>query len=172
MVARGASTAMESVAGNHALSPVQIDHLIKGYFGWLGAFVVGGGDLIARYATDQPDRPTPDYWKVATGGMVADKDSGSSRYITQVYDQAKELEQAYATFKDIQKRNPSEAADYAKSNAEKLSKYKRVENVKQTEGKIGERIRIIERSNMSAKQKRDLIRQLQEQRNQVAKSLR
>jgi hypothetical protein len=37
MPARGLSTAIGG-----AISPVQIDHLVRGYFAWLGAFTVGG----------------------------------------------------------------------------------------------------------------------------------
>ena len=43
MVARGLST-----ASGGAASPVQIDHMIQGYFGWLGATAVGAADALVR----------------------------------------------------------------------------------------------------------------------------
>ena len=39
------------------LSPVQIDSLIRGYFGWLGTFATQTVDLIAKPAMGRPERP-------------------------------------------------------------------------------------------------------------------
>ena len=75
MAARGASTAINAateLVGVEGLSPVQIDHMLRGYFGWLGSFVVGAGDVLARPLTNQPGHAAPDYWKTATGSMVTD----------------------------------------------------------------------------------------------------
>lgn len=172
MAARGASTAMSKVMGTSALSPVQIDHLLRGYFGWLGSFVVGAGDVIARPATNQPKRPTPDYWKVATGGMVADKDSGSSRYVSQMYEQAKELEMAYSTFRAIEKKGNAEATrEYVKDNLDKLQRYDQVEAAKKSLSLMNERIRMIERSSMEHDKKRDMIRDLKDEEDRIARSL-
>ena len=172
MFARGASSAMSSVVGNAALSPVQIDHMLRGYFGWLGSFIVGAADTVARPATGQPEKPTPDYWKVATGNIVSDKDSGQSRYVTQMYEQAKELEQAYATHRMLLKHGKQEEAkEYAKDNADKLRLYGRVEGVRKNVAAINEQIRIIERSSKSADEKREKIDALKARQDKLARSL-
>jgi hypothetical protein len=175
MTARAASTAMNKAAGlvgAEALSPVQIDHLLRGYFGWLGAFVVGAGDVLARPATDQAKHPTPDYWKVATGGMVSDKDSGSSRYVSQMYEQAREIEQAYGTWRALQKQGKAaEAKEFFEDNRADLIKYRKIEAVKRTESRLNERIRIIERSTMDPDKKRDQIRALRQQKDRVARTV-
>lgn len=172
MAARGTSSAMSAVIGNHALSPLQIDQMLRGYFGWLGTFVVGAGDLIARPMTDQPEKPRPDYWKLATGGMVSDKDSGSSRYVSQMYEQAKELEMAYATYRDLQKKGKTQdAKEYAAEHKEQLNRYGRVEGVKGNMAAMNERIRMIERSTKSAEEKRDLIRKIKDQQDRMARTL-
>ena len=175
MFARGASTAMNSVTGlvgAETLSPVQIDHMLRGYFGWLGAFVVGAGDVIARPATDQPTRAAPDYWKVATGGIIADVRDAPSRYVSQMYEQAKEVEQAYGTWRALQREGrTAEAGEFAKDNADKLAKYRSISRVKRTESQLNERIRIVERSNMDADTKRQVIRTLQIQKDRAARVL-
>jgi hypothetical protein len=173
MTARAASTGMNAVAGlvgAEALSPVQIDHMLRGYFGWLGSFVVGAADVIARPASGQAKHPTPDYWKAATGGMIADKDSGSSRYVSQMYEQAKEIEQAYGTWRALQKQGKTaEAKEFFRDNKEDLIKYKKIEAVKRTESQLNERIRIIERSNLAPDVKRERIDKLREQKDRVAR---
>ena len=40
------------------LSPVQIEHLVQGYFGWLGSTTLAAADmLVTRPALDSPTRP-------------------------------------------------------------------------------------------------------------------
>lgn len=175
MTARGLSTAANSVAGlvgGEAWSPVQIDHMLRGYFGWLGSFVVGAGDVIARPATGQTSRAASDMWKVATGGMVSELRDAPSRYVSQMYEQAREIEQAYGTWRSLQKEGKTlEAQEFFKDNREDLSKYRRIEAVKKQESKLNERIRIIERSDMDGDAKRDLIRSIQVQKDRVARQI-
>jgi hypothetical protein len=151
---------------------VQIDHLIRGYFGWLGTMVVGAGDIVARPATSQPELPKSDLSKALSGGMVADLEGAQSRYVSAVYEQAKELETAYGTFHRLQKEGkPQEAQNYLAKHRGEISAYKNVEHVKRAMAQINERIRIIERSAASAEDKRVKIDQLNDRKNQIAKSL-
>lgn len=167
MTARAASQATMG-----ALSPVQIDHLVRGYFGWLGGFVNGGADMAWRSMSNEPTKPALDYWKFATQGILKEQGTGSSRYVTMVYDQAKELEEAHATYRQLKKDGKlEEAQEYAEDNADKLSRYRQVETVKKQESKLNERIRIIERSNIQADEKKDLIAAIQKQKEDVAKRI-
>jgi hypothetical protein len=172
MTARGTSKALNKVAGafnGQSLSPVEIDHLLRGYFGWLGSFVVDVGDIIARPTTGQVDKPTPDYWKVATGGMVSDKNQASSRYVSQMYTQAKEIEQAYGTYRQLQKTGrPQDAANFVAENRDKLKKYETIGAAKKEFSLINERIRMIERSSMDSQKKRDQIQALKARENRIA----
>ena len=175
MLARGVSSAGQAVAGaagGNFLSPMQVDHLLHGYFSWLGSFVVGASDMALRPLTGQPDRPTADYWKVATQGIVQEANSPQSRYVSQMYKQAKEVEQAYSTWNMLRKQGRLEEADqFLTDNAETIQRYKQVEKVKERETKINERIRMIERSAMSADDKKAQISELQAMRDQTARLL-
>jgi hypothetical protein len=150
MVARGLSTAgnkVSQVINKEFLSPVQIDHVARGYFGWLGTFVLGATDMILRPLTGQATQPASDMWKVASGNMISSLPSDQSRYVSQMYEQAKVLEQAYATWHQLQKdRKPEEAREFLEANREKLVRYKQVEGVKKNEAKFNEMIRMVERS--------------------------
>lgn len=165
MVSRGLSTATGG-----ALSPVQYDHILKGYFGWLGSFVVGGADMMLRPLTGQAARPTADYWKMATQGIAQEVDSGSSRYVTQMYEQAKELEQSYGTYRMLLKQGRTEEAkEFFQANREDLVMYRSVEKVKSTEAKYNEMIRIIERSSMPPDEKKEKIRDIQQRKDKIAR---
>lgn len=175
MIARGVSTAGQAVAetvNGEFLSPVQVDHLLRGYFSWLGSFVVGAADMALRPLTGQAERPTSDFWKVATQGIVQEANSPQSRYVSDMYRQAKEVEQAYATWNMLRKQGRvEEASQFRASNADTISRYHRVEGVKRREAILNNRIRQIERSNLSADDKRDKIRELQKLRDQAARML-
>lgn len=176
MTARAASTAANAVTGLVGIespSPVQIDHMLRGYFGWLGAFVVGFADTIMlRPMTGQPERASPDLWKVATGGMVGDVDSASSRYVSQMYEQAKEIERAYATWRNLVKEGKTlEAGEYLEENRDEIRRYRSVSAIKAQETRLNQRIRMIERSSMDAGKKRDQIKRLQEQKDRIARQL-
>ena len=175
MTARALSTAANSVTGlvgAESLSPVQIDSMLRGYFGWLGSFVVGAADVLARPATDQPGHAAPDYWKTATGSIVSDLRDAPSRYVSQMYAQAREIEQAYGTWKSLQKEGKTqEAAEFAQDNRDKLAKYRMVEHIKKQESSANQRVRMIERSAMDGERKRELIRNIQEQKDRIARPI-
>jgi Large polyvalent protein associated domain 38/ADP-Ribosyltransferase in polyvalent proteins len=167
MLARAASTASMG-----AMSPVQIDHAIRGYFGWLGTFVVSATDTLVRPLTDEPTRPAADLVKVASGGLVRSLPEPQSRYVSQMYDQAKVLEQAYGTYHALLKQGKTEEArEFLDSNREEIGRYKRVEGVKAAEAKFNEMIRMIERSAMDPEVKRERIQQIQAQKDRVARGV-
>ena len=153
------------------LSPVQYDHLVRSYFGWLGALSVGAADIVARSVNDEPTKPALDYWKFATGGILQE-DQIASRYTSMMYDQAAELEQAHATYNKLRKDGKlEEAKEYREDNKDKLNAYRSVENVKKQVATISERIRMIERSNIHPAEKRIQIRALKERQSQIASKL-
>jgi hypothetical protein len=165
MVARGLSTATMG-----ALSPVQYDHLIRGYFSWLGSFVVGGADMALRPLAGEASRPTADYWKLASGGIASELPSGSSRYVSHMYEQAVELEEAMGTYKALLKEGKkAEAADYLNEHRDEIKKYRNVEHVKKAETRYNERIRMIERSAMDPDQKKAEIQKIQQLKDKVAR---
>ena len=173
MPARAISTAGQAVAsaaGGSFLSPVQIDHVLRGYFGWLGSFVVGGADMAIRPLTSEPTRPTADYWKLATQGIASETEGASSYYVSALYDQAKVLEQAYGTWTNLVKQGKvDEAREFFESNKDKIARYKVVERVKQGEAKFNELIRMIERSNMDPDQKKTRIREIRAMQDKLAR---
>jgi hypothetical protein len=176
MLARAASTAGQTVtgaAGVDFLSPVQIDHVLRGYFGWLGSFIVGTSDLIARPASGQPDRPAPDYWKLGTQGFITSLPEEQSRYVSRMYEQAQQIEQTFGTYRQLLKEGKTaDAADFLKANREDIAKHKLVEGIKRGESRLNERIRAIERSSLDPDEKRRRIAAVQAQRDRMARAVK
>ena len=167
LVARGLSSATLG-----ALSPVQYDHLTRAYFGWLGAFVVGGADMATRVVSNEPTQPAMDYWKFATQGIAREEGTGSSRYVTMIYDQAKELEQAHATYRRLLKDGKiDDAKEYSADHADELLRYRQVERVKKIETQFNERIHSIERSDLDSGEKRVRIERINKMKENAAKRL-
>lgn len=165
-VARGLS---EATFG--ALSPVQYDHLIKAYFGWLGAFVVGGADVVTRPMTGAPTRPAIDTWKFATQGFLTELPSPQSRYVSAIYDQAKEVEEAYATYKDMVAQGRREdAAEYLDSNRELIGRRGAISRAKEAMTLANKQIKMIERSDLDPTIKRERIEAIQARKDRIAKA--
>jgi hypothetical protein len=172
MVARGVSTTGNAVTNGHFLSPVQIDSMIRGYFGWLGTMVVSASDKIAKPATGQKPAATPDYLKLATGNMLSDVSSGSSRYVSKMYDQARVVDEAYGTWQMLQKTGQAkEAQEFADDNKELLRNRGISQKFKNSVSKINEQIRVIERSNLTSDEKKEKLDKLKAIKNDIAKKL-
>ena len=165
MPARALSTATFGAA-----SPVQIDHMLRGYFGWLGTFVVGAADAAVRPVTSEPTRPSGDMWKTATQNFVSTLPADQSRYVSHMYNQAAELEQAYGTYRALVKQGRrEEAQEFFADNKDKIAKYRSVEKVKRSTSALNERIRIIERSNLDPGLKQLQISAIRAQQDRVAR---
>jgi hypothetical protein len=175
MPARAIGTAGQAVAekiGADFLSPVQIDHMVRGYLGWLGSFAVGGADMLVRPFSGEPTRPAADIYKFATQGILAEVPDRNSRYVTALYDQAKELDQAYSTWRALQKQGKGEEArEFLAENREAIAKSRQFEAVKKREAQVNERIRMVERSAMSPDEKKAEIRRLNEMKDRLARTV-
>ena len=177
MVARATSTGLNAVTGligKDALSPVMIDQMLRGYFGWLGSFVVGSADVLARPLTSQPAQAKADLWKLATGNIMSDLRDAPSRYVSSMYDQAKELETAHGTWRMLVKSGKTEeAAEFKAEHQSALQRYRGVEDAKQAAGKLGVKRREIERSEtMTAEEKREALRRISLEQDRIARLIK
>ena len=109
----GASKAMDAVLWDDVvLSPVQVDHLIKGYLGWLGASSLNVVDFMARPALGVADKPTSRIEDTPVIGRFVREGKGrSSKYITDFYENQREITQHYY---DIKRYRDNQEFDKAK----------------------------------------------------------
>jgi hypothetical protein len=90
MVARGLSTATGGMA-----SPVQIDHMVQGYFGWLGG-TVASTSMYAVMPFKEGEYPDTKWMDKASLGFVKSLPSNMSQYTTAFYENNKQIQQAFA----------------------------------------------------------------------------
>lgn len=157
-----------------SLSPVQLDHLVHAYFGWLGTSITTALDFGIRPLVTDGEKPAMKLKNVfLVGSFVESLPASGSRYVTQLYEQAKEVEQAYGSFREALKRGDYDRArEIQEEDGDKLRQYKRIERVKRTESEIAIRIKQIERSpTLSGDEKRELIDRLKERKHLLARSV-
>jgi hypothetical protein len=154
-----------------ALSPVQIDHLVRGYFGWLGTAVTSGLDYGLRPLSDRGARPEMRLKDVfLAGSFVETLPANSSRYVTEMYEQARQAQQFWASYRDAVKfGNTARAAELMAENREQLVKARRLSAFTDAGGQLNEQVRRIEASrSLSPETKRKMIDTLEQRRNQLA----
>ena len=95
-----------------AVSPVQADHLIKGYLGGVGATAAGWIDTMYRAATGQssPDKAWSEYQPIRRFYRDLDVPVANTRYTTLFYDGLKEANRVYADVMELQKLGRTEDA--------------------------------------------------------------
>ncbi len=142
------------------LSPKQVDYLLRGYFSWAGTTAVAAADAIARPALDRGERPDIRLKDMFVVGNFAESlPSGSSRYVTQMYEQAKQVEQAYASYRDALKRGDLEKAqEIMRDEAPKLQHRAAFNNASERLAALNQRSKAITADpSMSGEEKRQRL---------------
>lgn len=141
-----------------ALSPVQMESLLHGYFGSLGGLALGVTDAITRPLTGQPVGPssTLSGW---TGGMIDDMSNQQSRYVTTMYDNLNNIEQAYNSYHTYLKTGQLDKArtEY-ESNRNLIATYGMAESTKRAMSQLNnQEKRIVNSQTLSASTKRNML---------------
>ncbi len=161
------------VKGNYEkLSPVQIDHLVRGYFGWIGTTASNILDFGLRPLMDRGERPAYRLKDIFVVGNFAEGlPAGSSRYVDQLYDQARVIEQAYMSYREAVKKGDRERArELLAEEGDKIRAYKAINKISDQVSEINRKIRQIDASRtLSAETKRKMIDQLSQRKNSIAK---
>lgn len=155
------------------LSPVQIDHLIRGYFGWMGTAAMTFVDQIVR-AGDDNQRPSMRLRDVfLAGNFVETLPSNTSRYVTQMYEQAKEIEEAYNSWRHYLKVGDTEKANQVfAEKKDDISRYRQVQSVKRVEAASNAKAQRIETDRKkTGDQKRMELDKIAAQKDKAARSL-
>ncbi|MGA1296497.1 MAG: LPD38 domain-containing protein, partial [Burkholderiaceae bacterium] len=130
------------------LSPVQIDHLIRGYFGWIGSTATTILDFGLRPLMDRGERPAYRLKDVFVVGNFAEGlPANSSRYVDQLYEQARIIEQAYMSYQDAKKKGDRERMrELVAEDGNKIKAYKSINKISRQVSEINRKIRQIESS--------------------------
>ena len=171
-VSEAGNVAARAIGGQGAkfLSPIQLDYLTNGYFGWLGSMITGTADRAARMVAPVPSRPAPDIWSMMTGGMVATQPEGGSRYVDMLYQQGQAINSAFDTYRNLMNTGRvAEARDYFAENKDLIARHGLVTGIERFEAvESGLERRIENDPALSSEQKRIKIMAINAQRNRLA----
>ena len=170
-----AIAASKAGLGKVGLSPLQIEHLTMGYFGWLGAQALLIGDYGARPVMGLPNRPIKQSDIPVIGDLLQrfKPDGRGSRYITEFYEQAKQIRQIAADARlYLQLRDYDSLNKLIAKQGNELQQSFAVEAVARKFGEFGRLEReIASDKSMSGDEKRRLIDELNKNKSNVAKQV-
>lgn len=160
------SKAIGSMLG---VSPIQVDHMINGYFSSTGMAVAGLGNFILR----SPDAPQPaekTLSEMPVIGALFQTNTGSG-YVNTFYRQAEQIEQAKATFDALIKKGDADgAARIVETSANDIAMDGFVSSIKQQLADIREAEKLIRNADIDPKEKAKTIKDLRISAAQLAKA--
>ena len=125
------------------LSPVQIDHLIQGYLGWLGATIA----TTSNYAVmpfNEGEYPDANWINRASLGLARDLPSPYSKYVTAFYKNGKAINQAYADIRHYAAIGQSEEVQrILEERGDKISLAKLYDKTAKEMANVRQHIRVI-----------------------------
>lgn len=171
------STSAAAVAAGRLanISPQRLEHLVRGYFGWLGTQALNAGDYMLRGPMDLPANPrrdasNPDNWTLY-GDFVKPVAGGSSKYLDRFYEMQHQVDQLYASASEARKvEDLDRLQELAGNSTLKLRPIYNAANRRITA--INQRMRAVSNDpTLGAEEKMALLRELSESRNQVARQV-
>lgn len=160
-------------AGNVTnISPVQVDFLIHAYFGWLGSVVSEAVDT-ATSPLQQNQRPAK-RWDDWASGFAKQLPTNQSRYVTEFFDQLKQVNQVAADIKAAREAGDQEhAQQLAEDGADKIAVKGLYQQAELRMRKIAAQMRQVRAdATMDAETKRARLDALAAQRNALAERVR
>ncbi len=155
------------------LSPVQIEHLVQGYLGWVGATALGTVDqVLTQPLGGFPGRPSRRIEEFPLiGSFVRTTPSRQTKYATLFYEGLKEMNQTYADIRNFRMLGETEKAiNLAKKEKDTLRFRKLANKIQKNIANVTKRIRLTRLDkNLSAKEKRVKLDRLTVTKNKLLK---
>lgn len=168
-----ASTSAGAVALGRALgvSPQRVEHLARGYFGWLGTQALNVSDYLARPLSRLPENPRRDLGRVdnwfVVGDFVKEADPRSSKYIQRFYDEQREVNQVYAAYSQARELGDLERArELAGDDQLRVRALFKAADSQLRD--VNTRIKALERADLQPEEKRAQLDLLYRARNRLA----
>lgn len=153
------------------LSPKQIDFLLRGYFGWLATVATTAGDMAARPLLDRGERPAMRLRDAfLAGNFVESLPTGSSRYVSAMYEQARNVEQVWASHQAAVKAGDMEKArEIEQDEAPSLRNRMAIAHAKRQVAELSQQAKRIEANRlMPAEEKRRQLDEIEARKHRAA----
>jgi len=168
----------KTIGGGLGISPIMMDHVIRGMFGSLGGLTMYASNFML-HSDPNVERPSLSFRDAMAGlpgtsGFVTR--ANESRLKNDFYELRDVVEKANATFKDIEKRSPEGVADFLKDekNMMRLGLVKDVDSITRELSSIRNTIAQISNAPkgvFTGNQKEDAIKDLRKMEGDMMKSI-
>jgi len=172
-----ADTSAGAVALGQALnsSPQKIEHMVRGYFGWLGLQALNVADIIGRSLTDMPASSRRDLSQINNWFVVGNvaKESGTlpSKYVERFYDMQREINELYQSANAARMAGNTDRYNELMGDP-KMKARNMLNSANNRITLINRQIKAVTaRTDLSAKEKNEAIQRLNERRNAIAKQV-
>ena len=168
------SRGLSSVWGGEGLSPIQVDHLIQGYFGAVGSWGAGIADTIWRTANGEtsPDRRWYEFQPVRRFYSNLGDEDRYTRYGTLFYESLKETRRVYADIKEYQELGQmAEARKLAQENATSLRYRTTLNRMQRKLSKLNKSMQQIQRMDASSEYKRRELDRIRAIKNRMLETI-
>lgn len=158
--------------GKVSMSPVQIEHLVRGYFGWMGAQGLAATDmLITRPLTNAPDAPAIKFSEYPViKAFVKTTPARNTKYNTEFYERLNDINRAYADIQEARRLREMEKARDLIVKGKSLLKLRHFYLSKRKElSKINRRIKMVRLGKKNSVDKRAELDRLTVRKNRITK---
>jgi hypothetical protein len=153
-------------------SPKRLEHLIYGYFGTLGMYVLSASDMAVRALWDYPSDPEPRLRDLPlVGSFYRDGPERHTKQLTDLYEMIRETKGLVFTIKELQRTGEYDRArELAEENQDKLRFRKLAFALERRLGDVNRQMRIIHSDRtLSPAEKRTQLEELEGKRNELVK---
>jgi hypothetical protein len=171
----GPTTSAGAVALGRAVgvSPKRIEHLARGYFGWLGTQALNASDWALRDAMDLPANPRRDLTDVDNtfllGDFLKDARGSSDKYVNRFYRAQDQIDQTYAAY-SLAKKTGDEERERELEQSRDLALRPTYAAANKRMSKLNQQIKAIANDReMSAREKRLQLDELYAERAELAR---
>jgi hypothetical protein len=163
----GTSEISKLLGKSGLVSPVHLDHLIRGYFGYAGGLTMWISNEVGKHGAFGPARPSSPTWADAISAMPGNRTFISKTYGTAAkndfYRLLSEVDRVANSLARLKSDSPEQIADFVADNISLIKMEKAVNTVKGQLAKIRKTIRQISaRQGLSADEKERIISRLKE----------
>lgn len=154
------------------VSPKKIEHLVNGYAGTLGAYVLGISDIMARQMLGRESAETPiSRYPVIKAFYGGDAPKGNTYYQTEFYNALDAANQAYGSYKRAaEEQDSSRMMAVLEDNRDKLGVRIALGRVQRQISALGKQTEIVNNSSMGPSEKREKLDAITRQKNAIYQS--
>lgn len=152
------------------ISPVEVNYLVKNYFGWLGSNVLMAADGVTNIATGKTT-PNRKWWESTvspTSSFVREADARSSKFISKFYNNMDEINKAWADIKKY--RGSLKGRELLEKHRDKLKFKKYYGKTSKMLSKLRKRRNALyENKSLSSSEMREGINKINKQMNLISR---